>query len=160
MELLPGLKAPDAHQAILNLHFRLEDSAFPPDIRRAGFAGLVGGYAEWVFLKQGHVSVTISAANHLVDLSADELTARVWPEVCRALALGERPMPACRVVKEKRATFAATTAQNARRPAPGLARGLGLVNLALAGDWTQTGLPATIEGAIRSGTVAARALLV
>jgi uncharacterized protein with NAD-binding domain and iron-sulfur cluster len=71
-----------------------------------------------------------------------------------ALALPEA-MPPARVVKEKRATFAATAAQERRRPG---AR-THLANLVLAGDWTATGLPATIEGAIRSGRAAAKALL-
>jgi uncharacterized protein with NAD-binding domain and iron-sulfur cluster len=60
-------------------------------------------------------------------------------------------MPAWQIVKEKRATFRATRAELARRPA---AR-THIPNLTLAGDWTDTGLPATIEGAIRSGKVAA-----
>ena len=60
-------------------------------------------------------------------------------------------MPAWQIVKEKRATFAATPAQDARRP-PAKTRWR---NLFLAGDWTRTGLPATIEGALRSGETAA-----
>ena len=55
------------------------------------------------------------------------------------------------IVKEKRATFAATPAQAARRPAARTP----WANLFLAGDWTDTGLPATIEGALRSGDTAA-----
>ena len=64
-------------------------------------------------------------------------------------------MPAWRVVKERRATFAATAAQEHLRPGPRTA----FSNLVLAGDWTATGLPATIEGAIRSGRTAAELLL-
>jgi uncharacterized protein with NAD-binding domain and iron-sulfur cluster len=63
-------------------------------------------------------------------------------------------MPSWRVVKERRATIAATAAQERRRPAARTA----LANLVLAGDWTATGLPATIEGAIRSGETAAALL--
>ena len=58
-------------------------------------------------------------------------------------------------MKERRATFAATAEQEKRRPGPRT----GLSNLVLAGDWTATGLPATIEGAIRSGRTAAELLL-
>jgi hydroxysqualene dehydroxylase len=58
-------------------------------------------------------------------------------------------------VVEKRATFAATPAQERRRPALRTPFG----NLVLAGDWTATGLPATLEGAIGSGVEAARAIL-
>ena len=64
-------------------------------------------------------------------------------------------MPAWRVVKERRATVAATAEQEQLRPGPRTDLG----NLVLAGDWTATGLPATIEGAIRSGRTAAEVLL-
>lgn len=148
--LLPGLEVPDAFETILNLHFIAE--ATPPP--GAGFVGVIGGTAEWVFVRGGIVSVTISAANHLADLTPEALAARVWPDVCAVLDLAG-PVPPVRVVKEKRATFAATAAQQARRPWPQP----NCHNLVLAGDWTATGLPATIEGAIRSGRTAARLLL-
>ena len=64
---------------------------------------------------------------------------------------GTAPLPAWQIVKEKRATFAATPEQDAKRPAAKT----GWPNLFLAGDWTQTGLPATIEGAVSSGESAA-----
>ncbi len=144
--LLPGLSAPDAFEAIVNLHYRADA---PP-----GFIGLLGGTAEWVFAKPGIVSVTISAANRLVDRPASDLAATVWPEVTTALRLSH-PQPPWRVVKEKRATFAATPEQDRKRPPARTA----LSNLVLAGDWTATGLPATIEGAMRSGQTAAERLL-
>jgi hydroxysqualene dehydroxylase len=146
--LLPGLNAPDEFESILNIHFRVET-----DPGEAAFVGVVGGTAEWVFVKPGHVSVTISAANRMVDDPAETIAAAVWPDVCAALRItGE--MPLFRVVKERRATFAATAVQETRRPS---AR-TGVANLVLAGDWTATGLPATIEGAIRSGNRAAESL--
>ena len=147
--LLPGLTAPESFESIVNLHYRCEADPGP-----AGFVGLLGGTAEWVFVKPGIISVTISAANRLVDRAASDLSATVWPEVSAALCIAQ-PMPAWRVVKEKRATFAATPAENRKRPGTRT----GLPNLVLAGDWTDTGLPATIEGAIRSGHTAAAALL-
>jgi squalene-associated FAD-dependent desaturase len=156
-DLLPGATVPNAFEAILNVHFRIESEA-PTAWGGAGFCGLIGGTAEWVFAKPGIVSVTISAANHLVDLPADEIATRVWTDVRRCWSLPAE-MPAVRVVKEKRATFAATAEQESRRPGPMLGHHIGLSNMALAGDWTATGLPATIEGAIRSGRVAAATLL-
>jgi hydroxysqualene dehydroxylase len=65
-------------------------------------------------------------------------------------------LPPYRVVKEKRATFAATAQQEKQRPG---ARTVLAANVVVAGDWTDTGLPATIEGAIRSGRSAADVLL-
>ena len=146
--LVPDLAAPDAFESILNIHFRVA-----ADAGKAGFIGLIGGTAEWVFVKPGHVSVTISAANRMVDQPAEAIAAAVWSDVRAALDL-EGEMPPFRVVKERRATFAATAAQERLRPGPRTA----LANLVLAGDWTATGLPATIEGAIRSGRTAAEAL--
>jgi hydroxysqualene dehydroxylase len=60
-------------------------------------------------------------------------------------------LPPWQIVKEKRATFAATPAQDAKRPVSRTR----WANVVLAGDWVQTGLPATIEGAVRSGYKAA-----
>ncbi|MDA8050622.1 MAG: hydroxysqualene dehydroxylase HpnE [Rhodospirillales bacterium] len=148
-DLLPGLVVPDAFEAILNLHFRVHVAPGP-----AGFIALLGGLAEWVFVKPEVVSVTVSAATRLMERPADALAAEIWPEVCRALDLsgvqGEA-MPSVRVVKERRATIAATPAEERIRPGARTA----FANLALAGDWTATGLPGTIEGAIRSGRIAA-----
>jgi hydroxysqualene dehydroxylase len=152
-DLLPGLTVPDEFQAILNIHFAVP----PTEQARLGgssFIGLIGGTAEWVFVKPGHVSVTISAANRLVDQQAATIASTIWPEIQTALGLNSGPL-SFRVVKEKRATFAATATQDRKRPPARTP----LANLVLAGDWTATGLPATIEGAIRSGHTAASLLL-
>jgi squalene-associated FAD-dependent desaturase len=146
--LLPGLAAPDEFRAIVNAHYRVAADG-PP------FIGLVGGAAEWVFRKHGVLSVTVSAAETLVELPAEELAPLLWRDVARAYGLPAEPLPPGRIVKEKRATFAATPAQLRRRPSA-LGRWR---NLFLAGDWIDTGLPATIEGSIRSGHEAAHLVL-
>ena len=147
--LIPGLTVPDEFEAICNLHFKT-----PLPAGEAGFWGLLGGTAEWAFAKGEILSVTISAANRHAETGNEALAAAVWADLVRAFALPAE-MPPHRVVREKRATFAATPAQLARRPSTATAK----PNWALAGDWTDTGLPATIEGAIRSGNRAALALL-
>ncbi len=149
--LLPGLTVPDEHEAIVNLHFRTDAASSEAGPLEAGFVAVVGGTAEWVFTKQGVVSVTISAANRLADRDGAQLAAAAWADVCAALGF-VAAMPQYRLIREKRATFAATPAQHQRRPSATTATS----NLVLAGDWTDTGLPATIEGAIRSGFAAAR----
>ncbi len=148
-ELLPGLIVPEEYEAIFNLHFK-----YRADPGEAGFWGLIGGLAEWVFAKGEIFSVTISAANRYAEAENAEMAARVWAELAAAFGLAAA-MPDYRVVREKRATFAATPAQLERRPGTRTPN----PNVMLAGDWTDTGLPATIEGAIRSGNAAALAML-
>jgi hydroxysqualene dehydroxylase len=144
-DLLPGLTAPDEFRGILNVHFRTAPPRGQPAI-----LGVVNGQIEWLFAFPDRLSVTISNADRLIDRPREELAASIWRE---AAALTGLPgdLPPWQIVKEKRATFAATPAQNAKRPGSRTR----WANIALAGDWTQTGLPATIEGAVRSGYKAA-----
>lgn len=144
--LLPGLAVPDAFRAIANAHYRFDAPAGAP-----AMLGLVNGLAEWIFTFPGRVSVTVSGADRLIGVPREQLAADIWRDVVAALGL-TAPLPAWQIIIEKRATFAALPEQDAKRPG---ARVAGLDNLALAGDWTATGLPATIEGAIRSGVTAA-----
>jgi hypothetical protein len=147
--LLPGIDTPDEFRAILNAHYRVTAPEGSPL-----FIGIVGGSAEWVFRKREVLSVTVSAADRFMDTAAEELAPLLWRDVARAYELPVDPMPSWQIVKERRATFAATPAQVAKRPKTSTP----WANLVLAGDWTDTGLPATIEGAIRSGFAAAEAL--
>ena len=144
-DLVPNLAAPNEFRAILNAHFAV---ASPSDMPL--LYGVTGGLTEWLFAFHDRLSVTVSAADNHIDAPREDLAARIWSEVSRITGAPAR-MPPWQVVKEKRATFAATPAQDRKRPE---ARTI-FRNLFLAGDWTQTGLPATIEGAIRSGDRAA-----
>jgi predicted NAD/FAD-dependent oxidoreductase len=96
------------------------------------------------------LSITISGADRLIDRPREELAATLWRDVSAATGLNPA-LPPWQIVKEKRATFAASPEQDAKRPDAKTRWS----NLFLAGDWVQTGLPATIEGAIRSGERAA-----
>ncbi|MBI1869241.1 MAG: FAD-dependent oxidoreductase [Methylocystis sp.] len=144
-ELVPGLVAPDEFRGIVNAHFRVK----PPEGQPL-LLGMVGSLSDWLFAFDDRLSVTISGADHLMDEPRESLAARIWAEVAAATGLAAS-LPRWQIVKEKRATFAATPRQEARRPAAQTEWS----NLLLAGDWTNTGLPATIEGAIRSGYRAA-----
>lgn len=146
--LLPDLPVPNRFHAIVNAHYRLDAPATLPG--GLPLVGLVGGVAEWLFLRDDVLSVTVSAADALIDSDADALLRLIWRDVAAAIGRDpDHPAPG-RIVKEKRATFAAAPDQERRRPASQVAQ-----NLYLAGDWTNTGLPATIEGAVQSGHRAA-----
>jgi hydroxysqualene dehydroxylase len=143
--LLPGLTVPDRHHAIVNAHFLTS-----PPAGAEPMVGVIGGTVEWVFAFPDRLSVTISAADALIDEDRELLAARLWREVAQVHGL-PLELPSWQIVREKRATFAATPEQDLRRPESRTA----CANLFLAGDWTKTGLPATIEGALRSGETAA-----
>ena len=143
--LVPGLTVPTEFRAIVNAHFRIEPAPYQPAI-----LGLINSTTEWVFAFPGRVATTISAGDRLIDTPRDALARTIWSEVAAATGL-PRELPPWQIVRERRATFAATPEQDALRPGPNTR----FTNLLLAGDWTNTGLPATIESAIRSGRRAA-----
>ena len=116
------------------------------------FLGLIGGYIEWVFVRGNLVSATISAGNNLINLNNTEISQILWGEIKNALGIQQRKFPKIRIIKERRATFAQTPRQIRLRTESETS----LKNLFLAGDWTNTGLPATIEGSIFSGFKAAK----
>jgi len=144
--LVPGLTVPTEFRSIVNAHFL---AAAPPG--HPLMVGLINSAAEWVFSFPGRLSVTISDADRFLDTPKQDLAARLWREVAAVTGHDPEAVPPHRIIREKRATFAASPEQDALRPGPETA----WRNLVLAGDWTQTGLPATIEGALRSGNRAA-----
>ena len=141
-DLLPDLTIPTEHRAIVNAHFRLV-----PPAEAEPLIGVIGGTVEWIFAFSDRISVTVSGADRLVDMDRRALAHLLWKDVAAVHGLSAEPPP-WQVVKEKRATFAATPAQDALRPKAQTR----WKNVLLAGDWTATGLPSTIEGALRSGS--------
>jgi hypothetical protein len=147
--LVPGLKTPVKFRAIVNAHFRIDPPKDLPPI-----LGVVGGLVEWLFAFPQRLSVTISNGDRLLDMPREELAQGIWRDICKAGGV-QGEMPPWQIVRERRATFEATPEQNALRPGAATA----WKNLFLAGDWTDTGLPATIEGSVRSGNRAADLVL-
>ncbi|HUI97076.1 MAG TPA: hydroxysqualene dehydroxylase HpnE [Xanthobacteraceae bacterium] len=149
--LVPGLTAPTAFRAIVNAHFRMA-----PPATMSPIIGVINGTTEWIFAFPDRLSVTISGADRLLDTPREELAKTIWREVAAVAQLSDTDaLPPWQIVRERRATFAAIPAQERLRPGTRTQ----WRNLWLAGDWTATGLPATIEGAIRSGERAAELAL-
>lgn len=149
-DLIPSLCVPNEHRGIVNVHFRIPGN-FTSTPRDPPFLGLVGGTAEWLFWRDGIVSATVSACQG--DVDGRGMAGAIWDDIRRSLDLECDPatMPPHRVIVERMATIAQTPEQVARRPGSDA----GPQGVFLAGDWTDTGLPATIEGAVRSGRLAA-----
>jgi hydroxysqualene dehydroxylase len=143
--LVKELPAPTTFSAILNVHFKI---APPPDIPR--ILGVLNATTEWLFAFPDRLAVTVSAADRFIEAEREPLARMIWREIATLTGLTAE-LPPWQIVKERKATFAALPYENTRRPGPKTR----WRNLFLAGDWTATGLPATIEGAIRSGVRAA-----
>ena len=128
---------------------------FEQSFMQLPFLGLIGRRTQWVFDKRGrgteqrsggHISAIISAAHETVSLSNEEII-RNTIEDLRSVYGKQVPEPYHAVViREKRATVSITPSVEIHRPTQKTA----FSNFFLAGDWTQTGHPATIEGAISS----------
>ncbi|HSL79105.1 MAG TPA: hydroxysqualene dehydroxylase HpnE [Pseudolabrys sp.] len=144
-KLVPGLTVPTAFRGIVNAHFRVDPPAKLPPI-----LGVINGTSQWIFSLPGRICVTISDGGGLFDVPRPELAQSIWNDVAAATGLSTA-LPPWQIVRERRATFESTPEQNVRRPGPQTRWS----NLLLAGDWTATGLPATIESAVRSGYRAA-----
>lgn len=135
---------------------------FDRDVLGAAFVGFPGRHFQWAFDKTRvtpgrgrHLSLVASAAAEIVDLGSDALIALAMRELGGAVpAVAKARLEGATAVRDRRATFSVAPGEPARpatvTPLPGLF---------LAGDWTDTGLPATIEGAVVSGHRAAAAIL-
>ncbi|MEM7755401.1 MAG: hydroxysqualene dehydroxylase HpnE [Planctomycetota bacterium] len=142
------------HSPILGVHM-----VFDRPVLEQPHAVLLDSGVHWVFRKdeQGHaIHAVVSGADAWMQLDERTIVDRVIGDMERAFPRfrGATTLSA-RAVKEKRATFSATPAAQHARPS---VVGTGS-RLLFAGDWTQTGWPATMEGAVLSGNAAAAAVL-
>jgi squalene-associated FAD-dependent desaturase len=103
-----------------------------------------------------YLQLVISASYDLIPRSRQEILALAWRELCEIVpAAREAKLVKGTVIKETAATFSPAPGCDRWRPA----QTSPIANLYLAGDWTATGWPATMEGAVRSGYLAAEAIL-
>lgn len=124
------------------------------------FVGLIGTRSQWIFNKDmilsparqsNQIAVVISAARDFIDWTKQALVEMALAELNELIpASRSARLLHSRIVKEREATLAHTVESDGLRPGPRT----GIPNLILAGDWTATGLPATIESAVMSGNAA------
>jgi zeta-carotene desaturase len=148
---LQGFSATRA-SPIITIYLWYERDIMPHD-----HVGVIGRTVQWFFNRGrmidqrsrygGHLSAVISAARDLVNFDDEELTRLAVEDLVALYGSDARRVLHKVVLKEKRATFSLTPGVDLKRPQP--VTGIG--NLFLAGDWTATGYPATIEGAVASG---------
>lgn len=132
---------------ILNIHLWLDENSFSEK-----FYGLINSKIHWVFNHQSHITITTSAADELIELDNDKIIETISNELMDYFpSLKKSMIKEFKIIKGKRATFVPSISTELNRKkitSP-------YQNLILAGDWTNTGLPSTIESAVKSGVNAA-----
>ena len=158
--LLPGAyetgfssMADAAASPIISIHLWMDHQWMDHQWMGREALGLIGRRIQWVFRRERHLSLVISAAYEFVDLSNEELTAIAVEDLRSVFGKAVQDPSHAVVIRERKATFAVSPGNERTRPGPAT----GVANLFLAGDWTDTGLPATIEGAILSGAASSPA---
>jgi squalene-associated FAD-dependent desaturase len=141
-----NLELKQEYSAILNIHIWLN-----ADKLSEKFYGLIDSPLHWIFVKEKHINIVISDANYLVDKSKEEIFDFVIEELIKYTSITQKDISQYKIIKEKRATFVPAIDTIGRRPNSKTS----IKNLFLAGDWTNTGLPSTIESAVKSGRIAA-----
>ena len=167
LDLLPAATVA-AHPCFANLR-RLETSPitsvhlwYDRPVLELPHVVLVDCVGQWVFNRgeaapgEHYLQVVVSAARQFRGLGHEEVQQRIVAEMAQLFpAAAPEALRRARVVTEHAATFSAVPGVDQWRPA----QATPIDNLFLAGDWTATGWPATMEGAVRSGYLAAEALL-
>ncbi|MEM6413443.1 MAG: hydroxysqualene dehydroxylase HpnE [Pseudomonadota bacterium] len=156
-QLIPSLDPPEDNASILNVHYRFGREVPKGCLHGAPFIGMVSSDAHWCFVRDDIISLTTSASHAIGmdDVPNKQAADAMWKETQIALGLGDAPYEAVRVLRERRATPDQSPEGAAKRLNPGTE----WKNVTLAGDHTNTGVPATIEGSIRSGDRAAKIIL-
>ena len=144
---LPGLEF--NYSSLLTVHLFLKENRFVNT-----FYGLIDSPVQWVFNKGSHLTVVISNADKFIDGSKEEIIELILSELNKYILLEGNEIKTYKIIKEKRAAFIPSNDILDKRPSPYTP----FKNLFLAGDWTNTGLPATIESAVKSGKLAADAV--
>ena len=132
--------------SIVTLHLWLKENKL-----KKPFYAFIDSRLHWVFNHGRYITTVTSSADEFIEKSKEELFSIISSELSTYLGINREKITRYKIIKEKRATFIPNKENLLKRPSAKTK----LENVFLAGDWTNTGLPATIEGAIKSGNTAA-----
>lgn len=140
---------------IVNIHLKFDRDI--SGLMKTDFVGLLNTTSQWIFrVTSDQVCVVISSAAAVAEMTKEDITNLAVNELKMCLPEFKNVnVTSARVLKEMRATFVPDKDSLNSRPESKTS----ISNLFLAGDWTNTGLPATIEGAVKSGKTAANEIL-
>ena len=139
------------YSSILNVHVWLNENFFGNN-----FYALINSRLHWVFCHDTHLTCVISDADYLMNVSDDEIMNLIYSELEKYLNIKMNEIQDYFIIKEKRATFIPSNEILSNRPDTET----DIKNLFFAGDWVNTDLPSTIESAVKSGRMAAEAVVV
>ncbi len=133
------------YSTILSIHLWIKG-----DLLKDDFYGLINSSVHWIFNHKDHLTLVISDANNLNEKSKEEIFELAAGELERFAGINRSRIISYKIIKEKRATFVPTSEIINRRPKTKTDWN----NFLFAGDWIDTGLPSTIESAVKSGRMA------
>ncbi len=138
------------YSAILNVHIWLKENHL-----KEKFYGFIDSLVHWVFNQNDHITIVISDANDLMELTKEEIFNLVCEELEKYLKIKPEEIKDYQIIKEKRSTFIPSVEVLKKRPN----QQTKFSNFILAGDWVNTNFPSTIESAVKSGRIAAEILI-
>jgi len=138
------------YSPIISIHIWLKDNPL-----KELFYGLINSPVHWIFNHKDHITLVISDAAWLLNMPNEELFKTAARELRKYVLIQEEKITSFKIIKEKRATFIPSKEILMNRPG----QITSYDNFFIAGDWVNTGLPSTIESAVKSGRIAAELVL-
>ena len=138
------------YSCIVSVHIWLKENKL-----QNKFYGLINSSVHWIFSHDDHITLVISDANYIKETKNDEIFEMCLIELEKYIKIKKEDIIDYKIIKEKDATFIPSNKNLNNRPKTKTK----INNLFLAGDWTYTGLPATLEGAVVSGKKAVESIL-
>ena len=141
------------HNCIINISYYTSEKIYLP--KSASFIGIINGTADWIFVNNNILSVTISDAN-AQNVPLPELARKVWQEIDVLRGVNSAFVPPFKAFKHKYATIAQDEETNSLRPYNALSE---YPNVFIAGDWTIKNYPCCLETALLSAKRAVKAII-